>query len=287
MAKHPRLSVRGAILIGVTRANKAALAALGEIEDKVIIDAQARCPVLQAFKNPKGMKKKTRRFEGKYAYLATDLKGASDRMLINRHGRSQFNRRTAMSSGRARRDYALGRIIHAGGRFEGEQIDYKKGSKAHGGAKQVVTHTTAKGISGPERSKMVRGYEFRSKYLQGQLTTRARSNLARGIGVHEVTGGSAAKIGEAPAGTLVLGGALRDSIHSTGIHNTKNGGMQFSIRADARRPTDGVEYAKYVEYGTFKDAAQPFLRPAAKGAEQYAAGIVKKHLRGTGLTVKG
>lgn len=39
-----------------------------------------------------------------------------------------------------------------------------------------------------------------------------------------------------------------------------------------------VEYAPYVELGTRKQAAQPFLRPAASGhADTYKA-ILKKHL---------
>lgn len=41
-----------------------------------------------------------------------------------------------------------------------------------------------------------------------------------------------------------------------------------------------VEYGPYVEYGTLRQKAQPFLRPAATGHGDTYRAIVEEHLRG-------
>lgn len=41
-----------------------------------------------------------------------------------------------------------------------------------------------------------------------------------------------------------------------------------------------VEYGQYVEYGTLRQKAQPFLRPAATGHGDTYRAIVEAHLRG-------
>lgn len=53
-------------------------------------------------------------------------------------------------------------------------------------------------------------------------------------------------------------GELRDSIHRTPVERSRRGGLQVRIA------TGDVPYARFVEYGSVRGAAQPFIRPAAR-----------------------
>nr|DAT75803.1 MAG TPA: putative tail component [Caudoviricetes sp.] len=64
-------------------------------------------------------------------------------------------------------------------------------------------------------------------------------------------------------------GRLRNSI----THVTRPGEKAVYIGTN-------VEYGPYVEYGTSRQEAQPFLRPAATGHGDTYRAIVEAHLRG-------
>lgn len=84
-----------------------------------------------------------------------------------------------------------------------------------------------------------------------------------------------------------IGGALKASILvNRATLTVAQGGGKFTIvgglQAGAKRP--GPYYARYVELGTTKMAAQPFLRPALHGAREVFRQRVRQQLmRGIGL----
>ena len=269
---------------------KAMAKALKQYEILVVSEAQELAPVRQAFKNPKGQRKRTRSLvgtdldSGMQALLPGEKvtkaligtgRGRGSRMLIRRHSRGMLNRR-AFGYGRSRRDIVLGRNEHRKDRFGEKAKAFVPGPEAHGGAHQISTKTTNKTlVRGGRHSATVKGYEFQNQFLQSSLTSRARSNLARGIGVNRTTGAAS----PTAAGNLILGGALRDSIHSMGVEATDTG-LEVRITASVR-------YAPYVEFGTYKDVAQPFMRPAIKNTKKKLGPLLKNALRGTGFTAKG
>lgn len=79
------------------------------------------------------------------------------------------------------------------------------------------------------------------------LTSRGRYELKTGR-ANIISGGKA-----------YLGGRLRSEITSSA---TEGGGLVFSARVISPTP-----YAKYVEYGTRRSRAQPYLRPALAGQQ--------------------
>ena len=66
-------------------------------------------------------------------------------------------------------------------------------------------------------------------------------------------------------------GRLRDSI----AHETKtyNGGGDMIVGTN-------VEYAQYVEYGTTRQKAQPYLKPAIADHKEHYKAVIEKHLKG-------
>lgn len=74
-----------------------------------------------------------------------------------------------------------------------------------------------------------------------------------------------------------LGGALRRSVD---LQRATPGGRK--IKAKVVAGNKDVDYAKYVEFGTRRSRAQPFLRPALARAREEFIPNVKAAIRGTG-----
>jgi hypothetical protein len=89
--------------------------------------------------------------------------------------------------------------------------------------------------------------------LLKKMNARQRYDILHGRSLH-VSGG---KFGW--GGKIVIGGALRDSIAADHI-----GHLKYRVAANIR-------YARYVEFGTFKDNAQPFMLPALMWARHRMA----------------
>lgn len=264
-------------------------AALEEYEELVVTAAAELAPVRQAFQNPKGQKKRTRALAGKYAYLNVGQRGRGARMLIRRRDRNVLNMRDRAVGN----DFEIGKVEHyrpKGNYARGTgEISRFRGHRAPGINGPIAYRVTTPGRIVAARSghgtrqETYAGFRL-NQALESQLTPRARSNLARGIGVNRIgaetpANPTGASFSASSGGAFVIGGALRDSIHGMGVEETKNG---LEVRITA-----GVRYAKYVEYGTYKDAAQPFLRPAIKNSKKKLNPIIKKHLRAAGFTAKG
>jgi HK97 gp10 family phage protein len=98
-----------------------------------------------------------------------------------------------------------------------------------------------------------------------QMTSSIRGKVG-----HEVQQAALAIEGQAKALAPVDTGALRNSIQTE---------MEGDLTAHV---TVGVEYAEYVEHGTYKMAPQPYLTPAAALVEPQFIENVKAALRGLG-----
>jgi HK97 gp10 family phage protein len=242
-------------------------AALEEYAVRLVSDAQQRAPVRKVFHAQVGGRKKSKATTGKLSYLNVGQTGRGARILVNRYKGGPQIRATPGGG-----ELVLGRVVHRSGRRAADPGTFKS-NLASRHLTQVGRAAARSGRG--SRPIYAQGYQLNSTYSP-LLTSRARYDLARGIGVHEVGAGSASRAG---GGAVILGGALRDSIHATDIVDDGNG-FQFELTASVR-------YAKYVEYGTYKDYAQPFLRPALKESKKYLRQIMRKHLKHAGLTVKG
>lgn len=99
--------------------------------------------------------------------------------------------------------------------------------------------------------------------IEKDLSARGRYELAR-------ADTSQASIG----GTSTLGGALRKSIKAT----RASPGRVMTARLSAGGGE--VTYAKYVEFGTRRSRAQPFLRPALAQAKSEFPSVLKRALMG-------
>jgi HK97 gp10 family phage protein len=265
----PRFDIK-AIKIEAERAGlEAARAALAAYEIKVVDAAKELAPVRQPFKNPSKARKKTRELTGKHAYLDVGETGRGSLMLKRRQTKSELNKKARMFKVRGVKTYGLdlGVVGHRQTKTSGEVRTFT------GPARETSSsHSTGKAFGGGlGRVQSTQGFILRSSYRQQALTSRARYNLKHGIGVRKESIGSTEH--------LVFGGALRESIHGRGVEETK-GGAEVYITADVR-------YAKYVEYGTYKDYAQPFLRPAIKNTQKQLKSIMKSYLQGTGFKVRG
>lgn len=112
------------------------------------------------------------------------------------------------------------------------------------------------------------GFELNEASMEG-LSARGRYEVRSGRAVQLSPIGTKAGGGFVEVGLRVeIGGALRKSINSSGAV-AHDHGMKVDIAAD-------VPYARYVEFPTSHNAAQPFLLPALKGAKR----IVKRTFEG-------
>lgn len=296
---------------------EATLSAFKEIGDRMAADAAAMCPVRQVFKDASGTKP-SKSMTGKFGYLAEEYSPSGRRVgigrgagiLIHRGNRSLLNQRqegiVESHHGVGRRDLVIGREVHHSKNSNvtdvvavaHEGINPNTGAWTSTTTYETSTHrrmretrefvqdmggevrtpvgrTAKRSGTGTRIRYASRGYALKAEYDR-KLTSRARYNLARGIGAHKIgRQGSYSK--SANAGDIVIGGALRDSIRT----RVERNGETLSLVLVAGNHS--VDYAEYVEYGTWKDAAQPFMRPAMKNAEGYAPAILKAHLKAFGF----
>lgn len=73
-------------------------------------------------------------------------------------------------------------------------------------------------------------------------------------------------------------GTLRDSIH---VEEGEDGGVAIVADPVQDRAPDG--YAAFVEFGTGRNPAQPFMTPAAEEGSRLLAGIIERKMRAGGL----
>jgi HK97 gp10 family phage protein len=111
-----------------------------------------------------------------------------------------------------------------------------------------------------------RGGGFRiglSPQYGGMLTSRGRYEVSSGRAINEVA--------TATGSRLEVGGKLKASIESEGAITQGHG---VTVKVSAR-----IRYAKYVEFPTRHNAAQPFLLPALKDVKAKLPSMLQSSLR--------
>ncbi len=116
-----------------------------------------------------------------------------------------------------------------------------------------------------------------SKINEAALSARGRYELRTQRAFSDVTGEAPTRKTE--PGEITIGGRLKRSIIQSKI--TREGG-RLTIRVG---PT--VPYALFVEFPTRHNAAQPFLLPALKEAQQLFVPFLKDEMRARGIKTKG
>lgn len=300
------LTLSEAIALARKQARKALADAAQEIETKVVTDAQKHAPVRKLFKEKRRQKYRRAKADemrrlrahsfgsfGKSPYASyraskNSMTGRQSKELVNKNFRGTIARsgpggvpagdrnrlwRQAFSE---KAPGSQGTGYFEIGEFTRKKTKFGEGPRTFKGlGTQVFNSSTSK----RNRFRKVSGvgYELSSPELQGMLTSRARYNLA-----HAYRSDSGVRVVKTPGRksheVLVYGGALRDSIHA----DTTIGQNTAIIRIKA-----DVPYAKYVEFGTYKDHAQPFMYPALKNMASKQDAIIAKHLRKAGFKVKG
>jgi hypothetical protein len=206
--------------------------ALEEVAAKIVADARSRAPVRKVFKEAKGHRRRFRPLTPQERSLAI-------RRAEAYQGYTDFQRRRSVSY---LRNYARAELRRPGSR---NSLSNSRTLRILG-----IESPSAFGVSGvfkprADARRVRSGYD--SPSLNPLLTSRGRYEVRSGRGIHrEVLASGAVRV--------QIGGKLKASIESEGVVHTDRGA---TIKVTA-----GVRYAKFVEFPTTHNAAQPFLLPA-------------------------
>lgn len=227
--------------------------ALEEIGDKLATDARRRAPIRKVFKEDKGFRRKFRRLTAAEQQLAI---ARANRFYTTVHP-NEFKRRRSVAH---IRNYATVQIARRGsanslGRSNAlRTLGYERHGKfiaASPGARRLIGRNVHGG-----------GFEP-GENLKGRLTSRGAYEIRSGRAIHReatVSGHTRVRIG----------GALKASIGSLGATETGSG-MKVTVEA-------AIRYAKFVEFPTIHNAAQPFMRPALHALRAAIPRIVGSHI---------
>jgi HK97 gp10 family phage protein len=95
------------------------------------------------------------------------------------------------------------------------------------------------------------------------LTSRGLYEIRSGRAIHRVAQGGRTRV--------QVGGALKASIEAEGVVQTGNGQKNTIVAA--------IRYAKFVEFPTIHNAAQPFLRPALHANRETLPRVLGEKIR--------
>jgi HK97 gp10 family phage protein len=226
-------------------------AALVEVAAHVVASARARAPVRKVFREAKGHRRKFRS-------LTPIERNLAIRRAEAYSGYNDYQRRRSVAY---LRNYARAEL-----RRPGSLNSLSKSRKL-----RILGTDAGNGFRA--RVDAVRSGRggFSSATLNPLLTARGRYEVRSGRAVHREV---------SPSGSVrvQIGGRLKASIESEGVVST---GQGSTIVVAARAP-----YAKFVEFPTTHNAAQPFLLPALHDnrtrLKQVLAREVRKALGGRG-----
>jgi hypothetical protein len=209
---------------------------LDEAAHRIAADARQRAPIRKVFKEKRGFRFKTRALTAQEHAISTRLRaewygsrGIADPGVSAHYNRVQLpSRKSANTLAHSQQHRQLGTITR--GRFTGI-----------GGTTR--SFSTRSGTSGYEPGP----------WLKARLTAR---------GLNEIRSGSAVHIAETGKGfrAVQAGGALKASIDTDPVRETGTG-VEAVVAARIR-------YAKFVEFPTIHNRAQPFLLPALKDEQR-------------------
>jgi len=228
--------------------------AIEEAADAVAADAKQRAPIRKVFKETKGYRRKQR-----------DLTDVERNLAIKRSTAYYANDEFRMRRSIAHLRYYAKVRLHDNKSANNADVSRK--------ARQVGIIKAGRFKASEQNAGTFRnrlgGFEP-GPVLKSKLTSR---------GKYEVRSGRAVHLAESPRGTqfnVQIGGALKASIGPTPVHETGNG-VEAEVEA-------AIRYAKFVEFPTIHNAAQPFLLPAlAQERTRFAhrvANAIKKNLGG-------
>ncbi len=212
----------------VSRVQMAEEEALEEVAAKVVADAKARAPIRKVFKENKG-------FRRKFRALTPAEKNLAIRRAEAYSGYSDFARRRSVAY---LRSYARAEVPRRGSR---------NSLKASRTLRVLGIEQAGNGrFKARVDARRARG-GFTSASLNPLLTSRGKYEIFSGRAIHrEVLASGNVRV--------QIGGRLKASIGSEAVIHT---GQGATIKVSAR-----VRYAKFVEFPTTHNAAQPFLLPA-------------------------
>ena len=210
----------------IARIQAAEEEALAEVAEYIARDAKARAPIRKVFKERKGFRRKFRPLT------------AIERSLAIRRAQAY----TGYTDYQARRSVAYLR-------------NYARAEVPRRGSLNALASSRTLRILGIERqgtftprldaTRTRRG--FQSNALSPLLTSRGRYEVRSGRAIHrEVLASGAVRV--------QIGGRLKASIGAEDVIPNQSGA---TVKVSAR-----VRYAKFVEFPTTHNAAQPFLLPA-------------------------
>jgi hypothetical protein len=222
----------GAINIGavIARVEAAEEAALEEVAAYVVANARARAPIRKVFREGKG-------FRRRFRPLTPLERNLAIRRAQAYSGYNDFQRRRSVAY---LRNYARAEIPRRGS------------ANSLASSRTLRNLGTERGTAFKPRFDAARsGGGFSSASLGPLLTARGKYEVRSGRAIHrEVLASGASRV--------TIGGALKASIESEGVVST---GQGTTVNVTA-----GIRYAKFVEFPTTHNAAQPFLLPALHDA---------------------
>ena len=228
------------------RVNAALEDALDEAAERVAADARQRAPIRKVFKEKRGFRFKTRALTAQEKTVATRLAkayyakawqnaGPGKRGEVSEKGRRAL---AAIQTGRATLP----------SRASANTLAHSRADRQLG----QVSRGRFTGANGATRSFSRRTGSFNYEpgaAIKPKLTGRGLAEVRSGTAVHT-----------SAAGRVQMGGALKASI-DTGPVREKGDGVEAEVAARIR-------YAKYVEFPTVHNRAQPFLLPALKDEQR-------------------
>lgn len=200
------------------------------VADAVAANAKQRAPIRRVFREEPGYKRRFRPLTSQERALAIRRAQAYPY-------RSSFERRRAVAH---LQNYARAEIRRRG----------SNNSLSRSRALRVLGYERGGRFVPRVDAQRSRGGGFTSESLNPRLTSRGRYEVRSGRAIHrEVT--------ESGHVRVQVGGRLKASIGNEGAREVPDGTV---AKVSAR-----VRYAKFVEFPTTHNAAQPFLLPALQG----------------------
>jgi hypothetical protein len=246
-----RLDVRG-IKAAIRRGEEEGLEEVGEA---IAIDAKRRAPIRKVFKEAKGYRRRFRRLSDQERSLAT--RRAND--YYSRVQPNEFKRRRAVAH---IKNYAMAAR-------PGKGSLNSLSSSARLRVLGIESNGRFKSTSGAVRrvGRNVRGGFEPGPDLAPLLTSRGRNEIRSGAAIYRKPTAAGAQV--------QVGGKLKASIGAKDVVETPTG-VKVEIVA-------AIRYAKFVEFPTIHNAAQPFLRPALHAKRDTLAKSISRaissHLR--------
>jgi hypothetical protein len=216
---------------------------IDEAADRIAADARQRAPIRKVFKEKRGFRRKIRE--------ATSQETVVRQRLTNEYYRAQAAYGVVDRLGRTARQKRSLSLM----KYKAIMRPSRKSANAWANSREdrqlgVVRRGTFRGYSGNRRiwTRSGAGVEP-GEPLRAKLTARGLYELRTGRGVFQ-----------SATGEVQAGGALKASIDTRPVHETA-AGVETEVVA-------AIRYAKYVEFPTVHNRAQPFLLPALKDEQR-------------------